>query len=318
MTAFNRMLTGRLEPHSKLTHPRIEFGAFLRAGYTDVIPATVDYMSGVNAWPMYGNDRLSDCTAAAAGHAEEAWSQYGQSKAVMVTDADVVRFYEQSSGYNPADPSTDKGAVMQDALGVWRSIGIAGHRILGFAELDPTNPPECVAGLYWFGALYVGVTITKDALAQTQAGLPWTYNQGGNNTVAGKHAIHIGRSASGVWEATTWGQKQLITQGWWEQYVDEAWLPISKEWLNSSGVSPTHLNGQAMNARFTELTKQPGPFPTITPTPPPAPPPTPPATDPDVRLIQECWPWATGTHFPGSGASKAAAALLVWRNQKGK
>ena len=32
------------------------------------IPSEVDWISGIASWPMYGNDRLGDCTCASAGH----------------------------------------------------------------------------------------------------------------------------------------------------------------------------------------------------------------------------------------------------------
>lgn len=319
MTAFGEVLTGRLAPHPELTHPRVKLGDYLKDGYTNDVPDTVDWMGGVEAWPMYANDRIRDCVAAAAGHAEESWSRYGAGKTLMVTDDDVIRFYEQISGYNPTDPSTDKGANMQDGLDVWRKVGVAGHRIVGFAQLDHTNQPECKAALAWFGVLYVGVNLPASAVAQTRARVAWSCDPSLDNRIAGRHAVHIGAcDASGLWKGSTWGRSQEITSSWLSNYAEEAWVPLSREWIKQDGVSASNLKAQELNARFTELTGEPGPFPVpdVT-TPPPVPVPTPPATDPNARLVTQCWPWAVGHHIPGTGAAKAATALVEWRKQVG-
>lgn len=316
MTPYGEVLTGRLAPHPELGHPRLKLGDVLLEGYTTTVPDTVDWISAVPTWPVYSNDRIRDCCAAAAAHAEEAWSYYGAGAAVMVTDTDVVRFYQQISGYNPLDPTTDRGAVMQDALGVWRKIGIAGHRILGFAQVDPTNQPECKAALAWFGALYVGVHLPASAVTQTRVGAPWSFDTTADNRILGGHAIHVGAcDPTGMWTGTTWGRTQRIQPAWWAQYVEEAWVPLTGEWITKQGTSPTGLDIKELNARFTQLTKEPGPFPVpADPSPAPAPAPKP-ATDPDTRLITQCWPWATKKHWAGAG--KIAEALLEWRKQKG-
>lgn len=308
---------GRLTPHSPLTHARMSLEPLLIDGYAALVPATVDWMSDLSTWPMYGNDRLEDCTAAMAGHAEEVWSIYGQSSLVLVTEQAVIDLYSAGSGYTPADPSTDRGAVMQDILNAWRKTGLGGHHIDAFAELDPRNKTACKAALYFFGTLGIGVNYPKSADKAFMAHTTWDYLPGADNEIIGGHAMHVGAvSSSGLWDASTWGHRQSITSAWWDAYVEEVWVPISREWIRS-GVTPAGIKIDAANAAFTELTKQPGPFQSTDVTDTPPLPATPPATDPDQVLINTCWPWVNTWHVKGSGADRAAKALAAWRKAKG-
>lgn len=309
---------GRLAPHPESTHPRLKFGDFLAPGYAATVPPSVDFLSLVGGtWPMFANNRLSNCTCAAAGHTEEVWSKYGTSNLVIVTDADVIRLYEQASGYNPADPSTDKGAVMQDVFEVWRRVGLGSHRLAAFVQIDPHDQVLCKTALYYFGALNVGANLPRAAIQQTNAGQLWDVVPGMNTTDVGGHAFHVGAvTDTGIWEGTTWGRLQGITPKWWDTYVEEVWAPISLEWTQQ-GTAPNHLLTVDMNAEFTNLTHgQPGPFPVpVAPPPPPVPPA--PASNPDGALVAAAWPWSTQWHIPGTDSAKVAAALVAWRKAKG-
>src|SRR5881398_3282305 len=90
-------------PHD--LHRRLRLKHFLTAGYTGTVPDTVTYLPAVANLPMDGNDKLGDCTAAAAAHIETAFSQFGQGTPVVVPQSDVIKFYSGSTGYVPGNPS---------------------------------------------------------------------------------------------------------------------------------------------------------------------------------------------------------------------
>src|SRR5947209_3600191 len=99
-------------------------------------PAAVDWLSRVDTWPMFQNDRIGDCVFAAVGHMIGAFTTYSHGATVLVSDTDIVHAYSDVTGYNPDDPTSDQGTVVQDALEYWRTTGIAGHRILAYAQID--------------------------------------------------------------------------------------------------------------------------------------------------------------------------------------
>lgn len=288
--------------------PRLTLAPFLRDDYKGAVPGIVDYSDRVADWPMYGNDRLGDCTAAAAGHAEEVWSVYGTGSLVEVTDQDVIDFYSGSTGYNPADPSTDQGGVMQDVMTYWRREGIAGHQIAAFFELNPHDLDEVRAALWLFGGVNVGLAFPAFAMDQFEAGQPWDISRH-NTRIEGGHDVWlVGMDDAGTATVVTWGRLQKMTPAFWARYVaanrGEAWAVCSLEWTADDGVSPAGLDTAALNAAFQELTGEPGPFPVAPPTPPPSPVPSPaPADDADQALIAAIDEWrrAKGYDTPNVG-----------------
>ncbi len=53
-------------------------------------PVALDLADRVGDWPMYANDRIGDCTIAAAGHMIEAWTAESRGEAVEVSEASVL------------------------------------------------------------------------------------------------------------------------------------------------------------------------------------------------------------------------------------
>jgi hypothetical protein len=303
---------GRLAPHPADTHPRLRLTPFLTAA---AVPAVVDYIFKVDAWPVYLNDQLGDCTIAAQGHMEEAWSCYGRATTVKVTDQDVLTAYQAVSGYRPGHPNTDNGAVMQDVLSYTRKTGLAGHTIAAYAQLDHQNMTEVKTALYHFGHVYVGVNLPQSAMDQFNAGQPWDVvaDDGG---ILGGHAINLGYAADGMYKIVYWGRVVDVTPAWWAKYVAEAWTSISLEWLSAAGVSPEGLDLASLGEAFAQLTGEANPFPNPTPEPPgPGPQPAPSADPLDRALAAALKPWVAERH---SGANaEAACAVARWMQAKG-
>lgn len=299
---------GRKPPHDPATHPRMLVGEAL-----DLVaaPAIVDRVSHVGDWPMYLNDQLGDCVPAGTAHAEEVWSTYGSGRTVLVTDNNVESFYEAAGGYVPGNPSTDQGCVIQDALGVWRKTGIAGHRITAFAQLDAWNYARLKTALYLFGSVMLGVNFPASAMDQFNAGKPWDVvpNDGG---IEGGHCVILQYAATGEnYKVITWGAVQEVTETWLGKYLEEAWVPVSVEWLSAAGVDTDGLDVASLNAQYTALTGQPGPFPAPTPVPP-----TPTPGDPDAALAAVAHRWVSYHHTSIAENKRMQQALKTWLQAK--
>jgi len=314
-TNRHQLKLGRLAPHSEATHPRLKLENFLTSGYSLTVPPVVDYLSKVTTWPVSLNDRLGDCTAAAAGHLRESWTAYAQGATTVTTDADILTFYEECSGYIPGRPDTDQGAVMQDCLNIWRKTGLAGDKILAFFQINPSNLAEIKTALYTFGGIYVGVNLPNSALDQFEAGQPWDYNSRLDNRIAGGHCVHLGAiDSSGLMTVTTWGRTQQVTPAWWAKFTEESWAAATVDWVKNN-VSPEGLDTAALNAEFQALTGQPGPFP-VAPTPTPTPTPTPPPAPVPVSVADQALAaaipasWLNGYHVGNN--EQVRKALQSW------
>jgi hypothetical protein len=258
--------------------PRLKLKHFLTAAPS--IPPTEDWDKAVAGdWPMYGNDKYGDCVFAMLGHAIETWTA-NAGRLVKVTDADVLKGYSDVTGFNPSDPSTDNGTVMQDAFDYWRRIGLAGHKILAFAQVDHTNPAEMEAAVALFGEVLLAIDFPAVAMDQFNAGKPWDVvrNDGG---IEGGHAICSAKydAAKKQWTVITWAKEQPVTFAFLAKYLSEAWVAISPEWIATNGKTPSGLDLAGLGAAFAELTGEPNPFPDNPPQPPQPPlPPQPPVS----------------------------------------
>lgn len=247
-----------------------------------------------------------NCTCAAAGHMIEQWTEYVGKETVIDTSA-VLKAYEDVSGYNPDDPSSDQGAVMQDVLNYWRKTGIGGDKILAFAEVDVANLNECRLAIAEFGTLYLGINFPASAMDQFNNGQPWDYVRG--SQIEGGHAINAGwyDEPSGMWKVVTWGRVQEMTQEFFSRYVEEAWVVATQDWINATGSAPTGVDVAALGEQFAGLTGEPSPFrPEPQPDPTPVPDPTPEPPDDVVEALVEALSRFTGTKECPEYLEKAA------------
>lgn len=277
-----------------------------------VPPSQRDWLSEVTDWPMYGNDAYGDCVWAMIGHAIEAWTRYASGVAVEVSEAALLKGYADVTGFDPHDPSTDQGTVLQDAMNYWKKTGIAGHKILAFAKVNHLDQAELQAAIDIFGALLIGIQFPAVAMQQFDAGQPWAVvkHDGG---IEGGHAVHVGAYDASKYELVTWAKVQAMTPGFADKYLDEAWVAITAEWLNAVEQSPEGLDLHSLGEALHQLTGEPNPFPVNPPQPPQPPqpplPPYPPA-DADESFAAVLRPWLTKHHL---GANKAIAdAAKSW------
>jgi hypothetical protein len=280
------------------TQPKLR----LRRTGTVQAPETCDWLSQVARWGMLGNDQVGDCTMAGAAHVAMAVDKYGQNRDLTITDQQVLTAYSAVSGYNPADPATDVGATLQDALNYWRKQGLVGNTIAAFAFIDPQDLELVRACIAVFGAVYTGFNVPQSAMEQFNHGQPWTVT--GRTRMLGGHCVPLGAYTPDTFTCVTWGQTQTMDLGFYRRYFDEVAVPIDLDWMRANGTSPAGLDVAALNTDFTALTGQPGPFPNITPTPPPA--------DPDHELLAAFTRWQRRHR-----TKDLTAAFNAWRTAKG-
>jgi hypothetical protein len=309
--------------------PRLRIGPYLRT-VSAPVPQRVDWLSKVTQWPMYANDRYGDCVWATIGHQIQALTTYGQGNTIVVHESSLLNGYTAVTGFNPNDPSTDQGTVVQDALNYWRKSGVEGHQIIVFAQVDHTNRTEVEAAINTFGSLHVGINFPLSAENQFNAGKDWDrVTQDGG--IIGGHAVPVGSydDATGYNGTVSWARQLRMSKAFWDAYVEEAWIVITKDWLNANGLSPTGVDLYGLGQEFSARTGQPNPFPAPTPTPSPVPTPTPsptptptPAPTPtpvpqpadlvaDKTLADATRKWADAWHMSGS-ANDVAQALKAW------
>lgn len=249
---------GKLAPHPEHTHPRVKLSNHFRLASLPPVPAIVDYASKVPQWPVYMNYQIGDCTCAAIAHSIQAWTAYAKGLVTLPNSA-VLALYE-AMGYIPGNPATDRGAVEQDVLAKVQEVGIGGHKILAYAQVNHKDPDEMKLALHLFGSLYLGAQMPQSALDQTDAHQPWTYVPG--SQIAGGHAFVAQRwdTTAAPMSVVTWGQLQRVDMQWWECFGEEAWVIITQDWLTANGTAGNGVDITQLGDEFSILTGKPNPF----------------------------------------------------------
>lgn len=218
------------------------------------IPAAADYTVGVPSWPMYGNDRLGDCTCAAVGHMIQAWSQAAGGLKTF-DDVDIEALYIPGTG------TADDGRSEIGVLNYWRTTGVGpasyADRIVAYAAIDQANVDEVRAALYLFGGLYAGIALPLtaqgqpvwDVVADAPDGRGDPYSWGG-------HAVpYLAYTPDGSFDVVTWGAVLRLTAAFHAAYTDELYAIVSPDFLGASGTTPQGFDLERLEADLAEITK---------------------------------------------------------------
>jgi hypothetical protein len=192
-------------------------------------PEVLDVTTHVPDWPMYANDRIGDCTTAAAAHMIEAWTAESHGTAVEVTESAVLTAFDR---VKIVDPQTgEQGAVELDVLRDWRKHGVGHHRIGAFARVSVHDHLLVRTASWLFGGLYIGLALPLSA--QSQQTWDWNGSLTGDDRPGswGGHAVDVVRYGDGSLTAVTWGRLQDLTWSFWDRYVDEAYCILSNDFL---------------------------------------------------------------------------------------
>lgn len=219
-------------------------------------PPSVDYGKAVSTWPMFGNDKLGDCTIAAAGHMIEDWTANTGVEKTLPESA-IVTAYDYFSKGNP-----DAGANMLDVLNYWRKTGIGGDKILAFAQVEPKNNLQTQDSVYLFGSCYIGLALPNFAVAPGTNFLdtPWIVPPSGPvgdaapNPNNGHCVPAVAYDPRNLW-VVTWGALKSMSWQFYTTYADEAFAVLSLDWINKHlKTAPPGLNLQALEADLRAVT----------------------------------------------------------------
>lgn len=216
-------------------------------------PSHVRWTKNVKSWPMMRNDTVGDCTCAAAGHMIQQWTAFSGTE-VVPSDEDVIAAYSAITGYDPVTGANDDGAVELDVLNHWRRHGVAGHRIMAYAAVEPGNLDHVKDSIELFGNCYIGLGLPRSAQHQRVWSLPpGGARNDGEPWSWGGHAVPVvGYDARGL-VCVTWGTLKRMTWGFWNAYCDEAYCVLSRDWLKPNGEAPSGFDLETLQSDLRAL-----------------------------------------------------------------
>ena len=249
MTDYTKVKLGKQPAHHDKRIPML-------SKYTATLPAppsAITYDSKITNLGMMLNDKLGDCTCAAVGHCIQQWTAEAQTKEVVLPDQAIEKLYEIVGHYNPANPSSDKGAVEIDVLNYWLGNPVQANKLSAFCALEPQNHQEIQDAVFIFGNCYIGLALPLSAQTQTV----WTVPAGGATGQGapgswGGHAVPIVAYDQRGLTCITWGELKRMTWQFWNAYCDEAYGLLSPDWVKA-GRTPAKFDWQQLEADMSAL-----------------------------------------------------------------
>lgn len=203
---------------------------------------TTDWSAAVKVpWGMMGNDSLGDCVCADTGHTLMIRTA-NASTVVVPTDADIVALYEAVGGYDPTDPSTDRGCDETAMCQYLEATGFLGHRSDGTGMVDPTNFDHVKWCCQLFGHCRIGFNVPSYAMDQFGAGKSWDLDAGGDQTIVGGHDVPIVHADRDLLYCVTWGKVQAMTPAFFAKFTEEAHAEVFGDWIKQGGMAPSGFN----------------------------------------------------------------------------
>lgn len=196
---------------------------------------------------MFGNDTVGDCTCAAMANLIVLTTCH-TGQVVIPSRDEVIAMYAAVSGYDAATGANDNGAAMTDVLDSMQKTGLAGHKILGWAAIDPSNLRQRRIACDLFGCTYVGVNLPQSAEEQFARREPWEV--AADSPILGGHAIlRAGYGAAGD-DYVSWARwDQKASAAWSAAYVEEEYVVITEDWIvQATGRTPGGLDLAALRA----------------------------------------------------------------------
>jgi hypothetical protein len=208
------------------------------------VPDHVQYSDKVTEWPMYGNDTLPDCTCAAAGHMEEAWSANAGAPEVP-PDSAVLGLFNDTGPQN-------EGRACLDILNYWRHTGLDGEQILAYAQVDPTNRDHVKAACWLFGGVYIGLELPNGIRALHD----WRQVPRGPDGEPNPHYGHcvnlVNYDATGA-TCVTWGRLMPLSWDFFDRYCVESYAVLSPDWASPDKDCPAGFKLQDLQSDLSGL-----------------------------------------------------------------
>jgi hypothetical protein len=178
-------------------------------------------------WGMLGNDKVGDCVQAGFAHQAMISSKLGGDSEEF-TEEDVIKVYGEITGYNPADPNTDQGTSVRQALSYWRKTGILTadgerHQIGAYIQILPKDWEQLMSAAYTFSSVGIGWNVPTTIWDQWDNREPFDVVDENAKIEGGHYTLVTGRTGMTIGGMVTWGARKSFTKDFYEMYNDETW-----------------------------------------------------------------------------------------------
>lgn len=223
-------------------------------------PDNENWWALVNDWGMLANNKLGCCVDAFVLHAILQFSTYA-GKPLIPTDDEAIKLYEENTGYNPADPSTDQGSYVMGPSGImqyWKTHGVMCGGVLNkvgaFMTVNKSNPTEWRQAIHYFGGCGFGINLPENVVSSPDIPFVWDDPTG---VIAGGHEVWaVGFETVGsyrVYDLISWGQRYRATEEFLLGVTEEVVTMLDPVEMNARGVNAADLDQKQLDAAMAAL-----------------------------------------------------------------
>lgn len=205
-------------------------------------------------WGMLGNDEYGDCLPAALFHCDESMYLRRGLRPYPYQTPEVLVFYFACNDVPPGPPgsSSDQGTDPSVGMEFWQVKGLPGHKILGFGQL-PAGSPNVRRCIYEFGGVILAIALPDN----------WQSFVNGNGVAnftgkvtpdpnEGHGIVANGYTESGL-AIVTWGEEGSADNPFVSSVLEQAFVPLSEDALNSAEVGPGGMQLAQMRSDLSAL-----------------------------------------------------------------
>lgn len=264
MTAVVQKLAGKLGKHRPRRDPRtLRLATLLDRSVIEAPPLELSRTAALGdagrSFDTYGNLEIGDCTCATWATIIELLTALRGDRIRIPIDH-VHAMYTAIGGWDPRDPSTDRGASMTDAANYMRQIGLPDerghvHTIGAWVSIDYLDELEMRIAARYFGAYAVGLALPLSAKDTSSA-----WDTDGSDSVEqtpgswGGHSLTKQGYDDSADRLITWGFSQDATKRFARRYYDEAIVAIPSDLVSGTMPTPDGFKLDELRAALGRLT----------------------------------------------------------------
>ena len=221
-------------------HGALALDKYVDTATAPAVPETVATPDSTGyQWGMLDNDRYGDCVAAAMFHCDESFYLRRNVIPTPYAAAEVLTAYFAMNGV-PAGPpgsSSDQGTDPSVAMKFWVDAGLPGHKLAGFGQL-PATSPNIRRAIWEFGGVILAIALPDNW--QTFVSPGGVANFTGTvtpNQQNGHGIVANGFTPDGL-QIVTWGKEGSMDDAFASSVLEQVFVPLSMDALNSADVGP--------------------------------------------------------------------------------
>jgi len=186
-------------------------------------------------WGYLGNNQAGNCVYAGLTHGFQQWTVNATGVLADFSAQAVLDAYSNATGYDPHDPTTDRGDYCVNGLRYMQKTGIrdtsgAVHKVRAYVKVNPLHHAMVRAAAFLSSGLYIGATLHSGIWGSEI----WDAPKPGE-TIEGGHAMDTGEVGDRLIRVIDWNTTRGVTWDWWDVEVSECFGVVSDDQFDGQG-----------------------------------------------------------------------------------